>query len=104
MLFSRMWQADCRFERSQSTGYKAQRPEALEGENWQTDGHRVDAIYCELKEPIEISKILSDLTPLLPVKYSPIDKNGDGVYGYLFEVPPAAGALVLAEIANGSAK
>ncbi|GEK34768.1 HNH endonuclease [Kurthia sibirica] len=40
--------------------------------------------YYELEKPLVIKDYFSEIQPLLPVKYAPFNKKGDGVAGYLF--------------------
>ena len=88
---------------SMSAAYLAPRPPGLDENTWDVDGNRIDVKYCELSKPLWVASVLTSLEPLLPEKYSPIDKNGDGVYGYLFEVPPAAGYLIASRILRENA-
>jgi hypothetical protein len=64
-------------------------------ELWKQEGVRVDVEFRDLKPPLEVPRIVSQLKPLLPSKYSPLTSKGTGVQGYLFAIPPAAGRLLL---------
>jgi HNH endonuclease len=64
-------------------------------ELWKQEGVRVNVEFRDLKPPLEVPLIVSQLQPLLPPKYSPLTSKGTGVQGYLFAIPPAAGRLLL---------
>ncbi len=79
-----------------SVGYSAERPEhGFEFNDWNRDGWRVDVDLHVLKRQIRPRDHMDLLAPLLPLKYSPIRPNGDGLQGvYLASVPsPMASAL-----------
>ncbi len=66
--------------------------------DWSQEGLKVDTVYDDIASPLPISSIREDLMPLLPAKYSPLNKEGDGNQGYLFELPPVAGRYLLDRI------
>jgi len=44
---------------------------------------------------LALSGLIQDLQPLLPSKYSPLDKHGKGAEGYLYTLPARAGTFLL---------
>ena len=64
--------------------------------DWAGQGWKVDTEYKILDSPIPLTAFIADLRPLLPDRYSPLQKNNDaGNDGYLFAIPPRAGRLIL---------
>lgn len=63
---------------------------------WKKEGYEIKVSYQDLDKPLLIAPIVENLLPLLPERYSPLTKNGTGVQGYLFSVPDAAGAYIMA--------
>ena len=59
------------------------------------DGRMVSAAYRDLPTPLPIADIRDQLIPLLPDRYSPLNRSGTGNEGYLFRLPPRAGRLLL---------
>ncbi|MGN7476985.1 HNH endonuclease [Solibacillus silvestris] len=47
-------------------------------------GNLFSAIYEELVFPIMIKEHFDEIQPLLPIKYSPFQQNGDGNQGFLY--------------------
>lgn len=47
-------------------------------------GHQFPANYEELDFPLTIKDYFDEILPLLPVKYSPFQQNGDGNQGFLY--------------------
>jgi hypothetical protein len=76
-----------------SAAYDAQQPSELNNE-WDDDGWRVDVDYQPVKPAVVLSSFVSELVPLLPDRYSPLNEKNSGNQGYLFELPPTAGRLV----------
>ena len=73
----------------QSNGYSYSKP--LEfgstGAYWNTDGWKVDVKYFQLEHPVRPKDHMTVLAPLLPSKYSPLLRDGNGVQSvYLAEV------------------
>lgn len=66
------------------------------GLNWSTEGWFVPVDYCAIDGPIRPKDHIAVLRPFLPVRYSPLQANGDGLQSvYLAEVPePMAAALI----------
>jgi putative restriction endonuclease len=81
-----------------SHGYESPKP--LEfgetGAYWNRIGWRVDVRFAELRHVIRPVEHMATLAPLLPSKYSPLQRNGGGLQGvYLTRLPePLAFALV----------
>ncbi|MEK4760826.1 HNH endonuclease [Viridibacillus sp. FSL E2-0187] len=48
------------------------------------DGYTVETVYEELEKPLNIKRHFEEIQPLLPLKYSAFQENGDGNQGYLF--------------------
>jgi hypothetical protein len=66
------------------------------GENWADLGWCVNTEYLELGRPFRPADFLSEIKPLLPDKYSPIQpENGRGNQIYLTEVPSELGELLI---------
>jgi hypothetical protein len=58
------------------------------GTNWSTEGWLVPVEFRVLQTPIRPKNHIDELRPYLPGKYSPLQKNGNGVQSiYLAEVP-----------------
>lgn len=47
-------------------------------------GNLFSSIYEELHVPLNIKAYFDEIQPLLPIKYSPFQLNGDGNQGYLY--------------------
>lgn len=67
-------------------------------ELWKQEGLRIDVEFRDLKPPLHVPQIVSQLQPLLPARYSPLTRDGTGVQGYLFAIPAAAGRRLLSLI------
>jgi len=65
------------------------------GSNWSETGWYVEVSFNKLANPFEPKKYLKEIKPLLPDKYSPLDKNGDGTQAYLFGISSELGKLLL---------
>ncbi len=84
---------------AKSAAIPSSRPKEFLGQElWKQEGVRVDVEFRDLKPALEVPQIVSQLQPFLSTKYSPLTKNGTGVQGYLFAIPPAAGRLLLSFI------
>ncbi len=78
--------------------YDSPKPSAFRtvGTNWTRDGLKVDAHYEVLPTPLPLSKFVTPLQDILPVRYSPIRADGSGAnQGYLYKLPPSGGRLLL---------
>jgi hypothetical protein len=62
----------------------------IAGANWDRIGWRADVQFRELQNRIRPKDHMSVLAPLLPEKYAPLRRSGDGLQGvYLVEIPVA---------------
>jgi hypothetical protein len=68
---------------------------------WEEEGKNVEVEYRDLPTPLALPEIVGELQPLLPDRYSPLNRFGTGNQGYLFGLPPRVGRLLLERI-NGS--
>lgn len=67
------------------------------GQNWEDVGWRVQVAFTQLLHQIRPKEHIDLLRPLLPVKYSPLQINGNGLQSiYLAEIPE-----LLAEVLFG---
>jgi putative restriction endonuclease len=99
VIFSYVNQAIKAISIAKSVAVQSLRPiEFSNQELWKQDGFRIDAEYRDIEPPLQLSQVVSQLQPLLPSRYSPLTRNGTGVQGYLFGIPPAAGQLLLNRI------
>lgn len=64
--------------------YSAPRPNNLSDE-WAKDGWRIDTDYFVFPHAIRPIDYADVIRPLLPEKYSPFDKSGNGNMGYLYK-------------------
>jgi hypothetical protein len=83
---------------AKTTAYDWTRPTDLGKGLWEDAGKRVEVEYRDLTVPLPIGDILGELRPLLPDRYSPLNRIGTGNQGYLFGLPPRAGRLLLGRI------
>jgi putative restriction endonuclease len=66
------------------------------GEQWDRDGWLVPIEWSLIEAPIDIKRNISDIRPLLPNKYSPIQSNGNGNQRcYLAEISDDLGNALL---------
>ena len=68
---------------AKSDCYSAPRPNNLSDE-WAKDGWRIDTDYFVFPHAIRPVDYVDEMRPLLPEKYGPFDKDGNGNMGYLF--------------------
>jgi hypothetical protein len=79
-----------------SQPFQSSRPAEFKAEElWEREGQRVDVQYTDIGPPLSIPSVISQLAPLMPPRYGPLDRNGDGNQGYLFRLPPQAARLLL---------
>jgi putative restriction endonuclease len=82
----------------QSFGYDAPKPEEFgpAGRNWNRIGYRADVDYVRLTTPVAPRDTWSQVQPLLPGKYSPLNQtNGKGLQSvYLAALPTVLGELL----------
>lgn len=66
------------------------------GQNWDTDGWRVDVQYAELRSAFRPADHMDLIRPLLPAQYAPLQANGRGLQGvYLTELSSPLSGLLL---------
>lgn len=74
------------------------KPEELRkaGENWSEDGWLVPVVWSVLKQPIAPKKYLERIVDMLPEKYSPLKRDGNGNENcYLGSISPELGNFIL---------
>lgn len=65
------------------------------GENWSKQGWLVPVEFIELTKKIRPKDHITHIAPHLPSKYSPLQRNGDGLQSvYLAEVPSALAEVI----------
>ncbi|MEZ5759088.1 MAG: HNH endonuclease signature motif containing protein [Emcibacteraceae bacterium] len=75
------------------------------GEEWNQTGWLVDVKWETVLKPLIPKNHLKNIVPLLPMKYSPIQSNGNGNQGcYLAEISDVLGDYLLNEITNKNPK
>ncbi|MBD8825355.1 HNH endonuclease [Pseudomonas sp. CFBP 13602] len=71
-------------------------PTHSDAADWEEAGWKVGVEWMSLETPIRPKDYLDWIVPLLPAKYSPIQKNGDGNQGcYLASISRELGSLLL---------
>lgn len=66
------------------------------GGYWDNEGWYVPVEFTELRSSIRPKDMIDEIRPHLPEKYSPLQKNGDGLQSvYLAAVPPALAQVLL---------
>ena len=66
------------------------------GSNWSTDGWFVPVEFTRVDNPIRPKEHMLLISPLLPEKYSPLQKSGNGIQSvYLASIPDELGALLM---------
>lgn len=83
-----------------SHAYSQPKPDELGfvGNVWGLDGWMVNVEYHKIENEIKPRDHIKEIKPLLPQKYSPLQKNGNGIQGvYLTEIPDPL-ALKLLEL------
>jgi hypothetical protein len=65
------------------------------GQHWSDIGWRVSVEYKYVQSPFAPLTFAEQISPLLPEKHSPLDKNLRGVQAYLFEISDQLGDLLL---------
>jgi hypothetical protein len=83
---------------ARAAAYDSPRPSDLVEGLWEDEGKRIDVEYRDVLPGLPIAGLLAEIQPLLPERYSPLNRNGTGNQGYLFSAPPRAGRLVLDRI------
>lgn len=80
---------------AKAAAYESPRPGGMGEGLWEREGKRIDVDYRDVPKSVAISKVVNDLQPLLPGRYSPLNRYGTGNQGYLFALPPQAGRFLL---------
>lgn len=63
---------------------------------WDSKGWKVEVDFIRLKAPFKPKDYFDEIRPLLPKKYSPLDKNGEGCQGcYLTQIDEDLGLYLL---------
>jgi putative restriction endonuclease len=81
-----------------SRAYESEKPKQFgsAGSNWSNIGWKVDVVYSRVKNPIRPKELMSQIGPLLPTKYSPLQLNGNGIQSvYLAGLTDELGLLLL---------
>jgi len=84
---------------AQSYCWESPKPEEFgnAGQNWENIGWKVQVNFTELANRVRPKDHIDILRPLLPIRYSPLQPNGNGLQSvYLTELPTA-----LAEVLTG---
>jgi hypothetical protein len=86
---------------AKTAAYGSPRPSDLGEGLWEDAGKKVDVEYQDLTAPLTIAGVVAELQPLLPERYSPLNRFGTGNQGYLFALPSRVGRLLLERIGTG---
>lgn len=66
------------------------------GSNWSEVGWYVEVEFSELNQPFKPRDYMDQIKPLLPLKYAPLQPNGNGLQGvYLTEISAEFGELLV---------
>jgi len=81
----------------QSKAYVGPQPdfEGTGSEDWADTGWHCEVSFSELENLLDYGQYLEQIKPLLPDKFSPLDKNGDAVLSYLFSLSEELGSYLL---------
>jgi hypothetical protein len=80
-----------------SNGYGSEKPKIFgsAGQNWPDYGWRVDVEFSLVEKPFRPKDHMKLIEPILPSKYSPLQKNGNGIQTvYLAALPEELGKLI----------
>jgi hypothetical protein len=105
LVFSFANQRICALGTALSHAYEVPKPEEFgaAGRNWNRIGWRIDVRFDEIERVVRPVEWIEQLRPLLPKRYSPLDRNGHGSQSmYLTELPEAL-ALALADLVGTEA-
>ena len=84
---------------AESSAYESSKPKAFGkvGDYWNEKGWKVDVSYDRLKnENVRPKDHILEIAPYLPVKYSPLQKNGNGIQSvYLAEISVGLAELLM---------
>lgn len=81
-----------------SSAYDFEKPDEFRDSDgvWLRDGWRIDVQFEKLKSPIRPKQFIAQIQPLLPKKYSPLQKDGNGNEScYLAKLDNELGELLL---------
>ncbi|MER2268730.1 hypothetical protein [Methylobacterium oxalidis] len=93
IVYSYVGQSICAVGTATSKAHDCIRPAEFE-KVWERDGWKIAVDYRDVRPKVPVVEFLEELVPLLPSRYGPLDRNGKGRVGYLFELPRDAGELV----------
>jgi hypothetical protein len=79
---------------AKSNAYVSSQPHPDDAKDWTGDGRRIDVAYVDIPIPLPVDDLI-DIFPLLQVEGGPLQVNGRGKMGYLFEVAPQAALEIL---------
>lgn len=67
------------------------------GDYWSSEGWLVEVDFKEARRPLRTKEHIEAIGPMLPTRYSPLQKNGDGNQGcYLAGISDALGHVLMA--------
>lgn len=69
-----------------------------DGDDWAKEGWMVDVKYKELSFPIRPKNFFDELKPTLPSKHSPLNYDGTGYQGYLFNISGEMAAVLFGNL------
>jgi putative restriction endonuclease len=79
---------------AKSNAYVSPQPHPDDAKDWTGDGRRIDVAYVDIPTPLPVDDLI-DLFPLLQSEGGPLQVDGRGKMGYLFEVTPKAALEIL---------
>jgi hypothetical protein len=79
---------------AKSNAYVSPQPHPDDAKDWTGDGRRIDVAYVDIPTPLPVGDLV-DLFPLLQAEGGPLQVDGRGKMGYLFEVAPQAALEIL---------
>jgi len=89
----------------QTPAYSSLKPKDFgrAGEDWEDDGWRADVDYSLLEKQVRPKDHIDQIVPLLPIKYSPLQLNGNGNQVYLCSISEEL-AILLAHLTGDGLK
>lgn len=91
-----------------AASYAYEAPKPLEfgqaGAYWGNIGWRVDVRFVELQFRVRPSQYMDVLAPLLPARYAPLRRNGDGIQSIYLTVLPEALAAAIVDLLGAEAR
>jgi hypothetical protein len=79
---------------AKSNAYVSPQPHPDDAKDWTGDGRRIDVAYVDIPTPLPVDELV-DLFPQLQAEGGPLQVDGRGKMGYLFEVAPQAALEIL---------